>query len=103
MIKKILLFLTIYLSTLALSSCCTTRHIIGTVYDKETKKPLDSVLVTPNLIEKKVFTNEKGEFELYTVSCSHRQRIVFIKNGYKEQKVKIKRDRTKNIYLIRVK
>jgi hypothetical protein len=96
---------TTFLGLTALASCDCMQDVTGTVYDKETKQPLDSVYAHKGTKNYGEYTDKQGEFKLNAISgglCGCPPMLVIVsKEGYEQQTVEIKNANHANIYLIK--
>ena len=98
---------TVSLALTALTSCDCLQNVTGTVLDKETKQPLDSVYAHKDTKDYGKYTDKKGEFKLDAISgglcgCPSMS-VVLSKDGYDSTTIKIKNARHETIYLTKKK
>ena len=91
--------------------CDAHQEAKGTVIDKDTKQPIDSVSIGPTEQEdtsysysKKTYTNNKGEFYFFRITSSCSFELFFNKQGYKVLKVSYDNpERNDTLYLEKIK
>jgi hypothetical protein len=89
-----------------MSSCDCLQNVTGTIVDKDTKQPLDSVYIKKTGYDYGDFTDNKGNFKLKYISgwcgCPP-MKVTAVKDGYETTTSKIKNGGSKTIFLKRKK
>ena len=88
---------------LLLSSCDCMQMASGTVFDNDTKEPIDSVYAKPYNRQYGVYTTGKGDFELREISgglygCPS-MTVELSKDNYESTTVKISSGGYEKVYL----
>ncbi|MGZ4071925.1 MAG: carboxypeptidase-like regulatory domain-containing protein [Bacteroidia bacterium] len=83
------------------------QQVSGTVLDKSTRQPLDSVFAHKDSKDFGEYTDNSGEFKLNEISGGCRgcppMNVVLTKEGYEQSTVKIKNEGHDTIYLTKKK
>jgi|GEM_PF-2064119 len=103
MIKNSIKYLFISSVAIQFSSCDCSQHAKGTVLDKATKMPIDSVYVHKVGQEIGGYSDSDGSFKLSAIDggvfgCPIME-VVFIKKGYKTVSEKVSDSENEIIYL----
>ena len=103
--KKFFRHLLLASTVSSLSSCDCLQNVSGTILDKDTKQPIDSVYVHKDTKSYGEYSDKDGEFKLEAISgglwdCPD-MTVILSKEGYVQKKVKIGNAKHKKIYLAR--
>lgn len=106
--RPFVLLITLFILTILVSSCDSGQEISGTVLDKETKQPIDSIYVQNlDIGEEQTLTDSNGNFNLVSHESSlgsYRYMTVDLENyqkGYEKTRVDIKNGGHDTIYFVK--
>lgn len=107
MARQFVSFILAITLTSFLIACDCMQHVSGTVVDKETGQPIDSVYIDKRTKGNSTYTDNKGSFTIVAITggfcLCNPVKVVATKIGYEETTLKIKNGGKDTIYLSRKK
>lgn len=103
-LQKLSSSLIVVIITIFISSCDGYKNVSGIIVDKQTREPIEKVMLKEIDKHDTIYTDAKGFFEIHYMSgfvfSSNNTELIVQKKGYRTDTIKIENGKNKTIELI---